>query len=100
VDCRAAGRHRPFRGILKRRQKSRVDPPVGRMIAAEFVAELLAQVILGPARARIGRGPIRLDPRTFASRRGLLRGGDEILLAHPRQHDMAAFEGAVVVGPR
>ena len=94
------GGDRALGGILHRRQKGGVHLPVGRVVAAELVAELLAQELLRPAGARVVRLPVRLDLRPHAPRRVFLRGGDEALLAHLRQHDVAALERAVVVRPR
>ena len=51
-DGRAA-RDRPLRGVLHRRQERGVHLPVGRVVAAELVAELLAEKFLRvPRRAR------------------------------------------------
>ena len=68
------------------------------MVAAELVAELLTQVVLRPARARIRRRSVRLNPRTLAAGGRLLRPGDEFLFAHQGQDYVAALERTVVVG--
>ena len=86
--------------LLQRRHERRADLPVGRMVAAEPLAELLAQELLRVAAARIARAGIRPDADARPPRLPLLRLGDEALLAHPRQHDVAARERAVEVRPR
>ena len=91
---------RPLGRLLQRRHERRLHLPVGRMVAAELVAELLAQVLLGVAAARIDGARVRPDPDARAPRRPLLLGRDEAFLPHPREHDVAAFERAVEVRPR
>ena len=96
-----AGRDRALRGVLQRRRKLRVHPPVGRVVAAELVAELLAQVVLGPAGARYRRASDTAGCAAGRARAAAsCSGGDEFLLAHPARARLAAFERAVVVGPR
>ena len=51
-------------GVLNRRQKCGVHLPVGRVVAAELVAELLAQELLREPGAGVVRLAIRLDLRT------------------------------------
>ncbi len=64
------------------------------------VPELLAQVLLRVAAAGVRRRRVRADARTRApARASLLRVGDVALLAHARQHDVAALDGAVEVRP-
>ena len=97
---REPGGDRLLRCVLHRGQKRRVHLPVGRVVAAEFVAELLPQEFLRPAGARVVRLAVRLDARPHPARGVLLRAGDQPLVAHLREHDVAALERAVVVGPR
>ncbi len=77
-----------------------MDLPVRRMVAAEFVSELLAKIFLGPRRPRIVGLAIRGNGRPYAPSRLLLCGRDELLLAHRRKHQMTALERTVVVRPR
>ena len=78
-----------------------MDLPVGRIVAAELVAELLAQVVLGPAARAVARLSDTAGSAAVArAGRLFLRRRDEPLLAHLREHEMAALERAVVVASR
>ena len=81
--------------VLQLRHESGSDLPVRWMIAAKLVAELLAQKLLRVASARIGRSGKRRDADPRGARRALLRLRDEALLAHARQHDVAALDRAI-----
>ena len=83
------------------RHERRVHLPVRRMVAAELIAELLPQVFLRPAGARVARLPVRLDARARARAPRLpaprvMKPCSRIA----REHDVAALERAVVVRPR
>ena len=70
------------------------------MVAAELVAEALPEIRLGvpvPPRAVTA---IRTHAEAHPARLALLSLGDELGLAHPREHHVAALDGAVKVGPR
>ena len=75
---------RALRRLLQLRHERRLHAPVGRMVAAEAIAELLAQELLGVAEARLDRAGVRPDARPRLRRRLLLRRGDEPFLAHAR----------------
>ena len=94
-----AGGNGPLRGVLDGRSEGGVHLPVRRVVAAEFVAELLPQELLRPARTRVGRLPVWLDARPHSLCRLLFCRGDETELAHARKHQVAAIQGAVVVRP-
>ena len=71
--------------------------PLRRVIAAELIAEALPEELLcvaGPW--RIGAG-IRPDRQARVLCRFLFTRGDEAFLAHSRQHDVAACDGALEV---
>ena len=74
--------------------------PVGRVVAAVDVAELLSQKFLRVAVPRARHRRQRLDLNPLGARRLLLRRGDLLLLAHPLQHDEAAATRGVEVRPR
>ena len=63
------------------------------------IAEALAQELLGVAGARVLRAGIGPNPQPRVLRRLFLAGVDETLIAHARQHDVAAGNGAVEIGP-
>jgi hypothetical protein len=68
------------------------------MVASKVVPEALAQIVLGIAIAGVARA-IRPDANHRAPGLTMLRGRHEPGLAHARQDDVAAREGAVVVVP-
>jgi hypothetical protein len=70
------------------------------MVAAEPIAELLPQELLGVPAARVPCARIGGDPDRRGPGRALLRLGDEPFLTHPRQHHMAAGPRPLEVGPR
>ena len=87
-------------GILQLGDEGRLHAPVGRMIAAEFIAEPLPQVRLGVAMTRIAVAAIGADAQRRLQRGAKLRLGDESLVAHAREHDVAARPRLVEVRPR
>ena len=56
-----ARRDRLLGRVLHPAIERRLHLPVGRMIAAELVAELLAQIVLRPPAGALARLPVRLD---------------------------------------
>src|SRR5690606_9875527 len=85
---------------LQPRMERRVDLPVRWPIAAEYVAELLPDELLGVTVV----GPI--GPRVWSDaqprcpRSLLVRLGDEAFFAHAAQHDVTAFTRTRQVAPR
>ena len=92
--------HRTFRQALQVRHKRRSHFPIGWMISAEPVAELLPQEFLRIPSTRVCRARIRTNANPRPFRRGFLRLRDEPFLAHARQDDVTALDGAIKVGPR
>ncbi len=91
---------RALRRVLQLRDERRLHLPVGRMVAAEPIAELLAQELLRVAVPRVDRAGERTNARPGLRGGALLDGRDVVFLAHPLQHDVAALDGPVVVRPR
>ncbi len=94
------GLDRAFCRVLQLRDKRRIDAPVGRMIAAEFIAESLTKVRLGITVAAGAVAAIWLDAHRRLACLRFLRGSNETLVAHPRQHDVTAPLRLVEVVPR
>src|SRR5207248_10763240 len=69
-----ASGNRALRGVLQGTIEGGPHTPVGRMVTAELVAELLAQVVLRPTALAFARLLVRLDPRPRAERRLILIG--------------------------
>jgi hypothetical protein len=92
--------NRALRHVLQFRYECGADVPVGRMIAAKLVAELLPQEFLGVAAARIRGSRVWSDTDACGARHPLLRLRDEAFLAHSHQDNAAAFDRAVRIGPR
>ena len=91
--------HRGFGRVLQLGQECRVHLPVGRIVAAVDVAELLAQVFLRVALLRVRDGRLRTDVDLLRARHLFLLGRDLFLLAHSLEHDEAAAPGRVEVRP-
>ena len=72
VEPGQAAPHRLLGHLLQLRNERRADVPVGRMVAAELFAELLAQVLLRIAGPRVARARIRPDADARAERLPLL----------------------------
>src|SRR5204863_8713590 len=92
--------HGRFGCVLHFRNEAGVDLPVGRVVAAVDVAELLPEKFLRVALARVRDGAERTNANLLRSRLLLLRGRDLLLFAHPLEDDEAAPARGVEVRPR
>ena len=92
--------HGGFRGVLQLGHERRVHLPVGRVVAAVEVAELLAEEFLRVALLRVRDRRLRTDVDLLGARHLFLRRRDLLFLAHAPEDDEAASARRVEVRPR